>query len=426
MKKKAVAAMLVMCMALSAAACADGEKKETSEKTESSTETAETDTKEETEEKETTASRLVSVEDISKYITVGEYKGLKLDKVAMPVSDVEVDSEIDYRLEEKIEEVQDASVETDDHVTINFTGTIDGESFDGGTEENYEMVVGEAGITEGFDEGLMGMKKGETKEVSVTFPEDYYDTALAGKTAVYQVTMLKISRVPQLTDEWVAANTESKTVAEYRSAVQTELEKLADESAQLQLGADAWNQVYESSEITEFPKEDIESSVEAYKKLNEEYMAQAQVELSEFLESQGMTEEEYEEECTRYAEEKVKQNLIVQYIMDQENLSLEDETAKGLETQLLQQYGIENISELVEFYGQAEVNETLALLRVEKFIVDNAEVSEKVGGGDELAVNEDAIANEDAYDTAEEGFDMTEDSAEGTESTETDADVAVE
>lgn len=426
MKKKAVAAMLVMCMALSAAACADGEKKETSEKTESSTETAETDTKEETEEKETTASRLVSVEDISKYITVGEYKGLKLDKVAMPVSDVEVDSEIDYRLEEKIEEVQDASVETDDHVTINFTGTIDGESFDGGTEENYEMVVGEAGITEGFDEGLIGMKKSETKEVSVTFPEDYYDTALAGKTAVYQVTMLKISRVPQLTDEWVAANTESKTVAEYRSAVQTELEKLADESAQLQLGADAWNQVYESSEITEFPKEDIESSVEAYKKLNEEYMAQAQVELSEFLESQGMTEEEYEEECTRYAEEKVKQNLIVQYIMDQENLSLEDETAKGLETQLLQQYGIENISELVEFYGQAEVNETLALLRVEKFIVDNAEVSEKVGGGDELAVNEDAIANEDAYDTAEEGFDMTEDSAEGTESTETDADVAVE
>lgn len=426
MKKKAVAAMLVMCMALSAAACADGEKKETSEKTESSTETAETDTKEETEEKETTASRLVSVKDISKYITVGEYKGLKLDKVAMPVSDVEVDSEIQYRLEEKIEEVQDASVETDDHVTINFTGTIDGESFDGGTEENYEMVVGEAGITEGFDEGLMGMKKGETKEVSVTFPEDYYDTALAGKTAVYQVTMLKISRVPQLTDEWVAANTESKTVAEYRSAVQTELEKLADESAQLQLGADAWNQVYESSEITEFPKEDIESSVEAYKKLNEEYMAQAQVELSEFLESQGMTEEEYEEECTRYAEEKVKQNLIVQYIMDQENLSLEDETAKGLETQLLQQYGIENISELVEFYGQAEVDETLALLRVEKFIVDNAEVSEKVGGGDELAVNEDAIANEDAYDTAEEGFDMTEDSAEGTESTETDADVAVE
>lgn len=426
MKKKAVAAMLVMCMALSAAACADGEKKETSEKTESSTETAETDTKEETEEKKTTASRLVSVEDISKYITVGEYKGLKLDKVAMPVSDVEVDSEIDYRLEEKIEEVQDASVETDDHVTINFTGTIDGESFDGGTEENYEMVVGEAGITEGFDEGLIGMKKSETKEVSVTFPEDYYDTALAGKTAVYQVTMLKISRVPQLTDEWVAANTESKTVAEYRSAVQTELEKLADESAQLQLGADAWNQVYESSEITEFPKEDIESSVEAYKKLNEEYMAQAQVELSEFLESQGMTEEEYEEECTRYAEEKVKQNLIVQYIMDQENLSLEDETAKGLETQLLQQYGIENISELVEFYGQAEVNETLALLRVEKFIVDNAEVSEKVGGGDELAVNEDAIANEDAYDTAEEGFDMTEDSAEGTESTETDADVAVE
>ena len=125
--------------------------------------------------------------------------------------------------------------------------------------------------------------------------------------------------------------------------------------------------------------------------------------MNAFLESQGITEEEYEEECTRYAEAKVQQNLIVQGIMDQENLSLEDQETQELQGSLVQQYGVADINELIEFYGQQEVNESLALLRVEKFIVDNAVIDEKVGGGDTLAENEDAYTEDEAYDTGMEG-----------------------
>lgn len=402
MKKKAVIAMLVMCMALSAAAC--GEKK-TSEETKSGTEASADESKEtaentdnKKEDSKKSQVRLVSVTDLSKYIKVGEYKDLSLERVLVPVVDEEVEAEIDYRLQEKAEEVQDAAAEEGDQVRISFSGTIDGQSFDGGTEEDYDIVVGESGIADGFDDGIIGMKKGETKEITVTFPEDYYDSELVGKTAVYQVTVQKISRVPELTDEWVAANTESKTADEYKAAVKKELEANAEEMALYQLYGDAWYTVLENSEVLEYPKEDVEKASEAYKEMYKQYLDQAQMDMSEFLRSQGLSEEEYEEECKAYAEEKVKQNLIVQYIIDEEGLSLDDEAAKKLQEDMLKQYGAADLAELTEIYGQTEVDESLALLRVEKFIVDQAQISEKVGEGDDLAENEDAYT-EDTYDT---------------------------
>lgn len=402
MKKKAVIAMLVMCMALSAAAC--GEKK-TSEETKSGTEASADESKEtaentdnKKEDSKKSQVRLVSVTDLSKYIKVGEYKDLSLERVLVPVVDEEVEAEIDYRLQEKAEEVQDAAAEEGDQVRISFSGTIDGQSFDGSTEEDYDIVVGESGIADGFDDGIIGMKKGETKEITVTFPEDYYDSELVGKTAVYQVTVQKISRVPELTDEWVAANTESKTADEYKAAVKKELEANAEEMALYQLYGDAWYTVLENSEVLEYPKEDVEKASEAYKEMYKQYLDQAQMDMSEFLRSQGLSEEEYEEECKAYAEEKVKQNLIVQYIIDEEGLSLDDEAAKKLQEDMLKQYGAADLAELTEIYGQTEVDESLALLRVEKFIVDQAQISEKVGEGDDLAENEDAYT-EDTYDT---------------------------
>lgn len=402
MKKKTVIAMLVMCMALSAAAC--GEKK-TSEETKSGTEASADESKEtaentdnKKEDSKKSQVRLVSVTDLSKYIKVGEYKDLSLERVLVPVVDEEVEAEIDYRLQEKAEEVQDAAAEEGDQVRISFSGTIDGQSFDGSTEEDYDIVVGESGIADGFDDGIIGMKKGETKEITVTFPEDYYDSELVGKTAVYQVTVQKISRVPELTDEWVAANTESKTADEYKAAVKKELEANAEEMALYQLYGDAWYTVLENSEVLEYPKEDVEKASEAYKEMYKQYLDQAQMDMSEFLRSQGLSEEEYEEECKAYAEEKVKQNLIVQYIIDEEGLSLDDEEAKKLQEDMLKQYGAADLAELTEIYGQTEVDESLALLRVEKFIVDQAQISEKVGEGDDLAENEDAYT-EDTYDT---------------------------
>ena len=423
MKKKAVVAMLIMCMAVSAAAC--GKSSDTEKTTTETTDTKDSeDSKEDstdTDTKETDSSegnRLVSVKDVSEYVTIGEYKGLELNRTSQSVTDDDVQAEINYDLEDNGTEVKDGTVENGDTVTINFTGTIDGKEFDGGSAEDYELVVGDGEMIDGFEDGIVGMKSGETKELDLTFPDDYYEESVAGKAVVFKVTLQKFTRPAELTDEWVAENTEYKTVDEYRAAVKTQLEDTAVQTADYELYSDAWNEVQAASEIKDYPKEDVDAAKKSYQELNEKYVKDAGMEMADFLESQGMSEEDYESECQQYAESKVEQNLIVQGIMDAEGLSIDDEETQKLKDDLIEEYGFASIDEMIETYGEQEVNESLALLRVERFIVDNANVTEVAG--------DDADAVDEGYDLEEYDESMDIDTGDDTEDNVDTEDAAAE
>lgn len=434
MKKKTVAAILLMCMVLSASACGKEAAKNTEndKKTEKTTETADKKS-EDNKEKDTksTSVKLVTVDDVSDYVTIGKYKGLTLDRISQEVTDDDVQSEIDYDLEDKGEEVKDGTVEDGDTVTINFTGTIDGKEFDGGSAEDYQLTIGEGSMIDGFEDGIIGMKDGETKELDLTFPDDYYDESVAGKAVVFKVTLQKFTRKAELTDEWVAANTDYKTVDEYKKSVREQLEKDADTSADIDLYDSAWTEVLSASEIKKYPEADVNSEIENYKAQTEAYVQEAGIEMSDFLESQDLSEEEYEEECKTYAESKVEQNLIVQGIMTEEGLTIDDSETESLKDMLCQEYGVTSVDELVEYYGQQEVDESLALLRVQKFIVDQATVEEKTGSQEDLIANEDADTEdgETLEETSED--DSTDDTTEaednnGEASSEDDTEDAVE
>ena len=423
MKKKAVVAMLIMCMAVSAAAC--GKSSDTEKTTTETTDTKDSEDSEkdstDTDTKETDSSgenRLVSVKDVSKYVTIGEYKGLELTRTSQSVTDDDVQAEINYNLEDNGTEVKDGTVENGDTVTINFTGTIDGKEFDGGSAEDYELVVGDGEMIDGFEDGIVGMKSGETKELDLTFPDDYYEESVAGKAVVFKVTLQKFTRPAELTDEWVAENTEYKTVDEYRAAVKTQLEDTAVQTADYELYSDAWNEVQAASEIKDYPKEDVDAAKKSYQELNEKYVKDAGMEMADFLESQGMSEEDYESECQQYAESKVEQNLIVQGIMDAEGLSIEDKETQKLKDDLIKEYGFASIDEMIETYGEQEVNESLALLRVERFIVDNANVTEVAG--------DDADAVDEGYDLEEYDKSMDIDTGDDTEDNVDTEDAAAE
>ena len=423
MKKKAVVAMLIMCMAVSAAAC--GKSSDTEKTTTETTDTKDSEDSEkdstDTDTKETDSSgenRLVSVKDVSKYVTIGEYKGLELTRTSQPVTDDDVQAELNYNLEDNGSEVKDGTVENGDTVTINFTGTIDGKEFDGGSAEDYELVVGDGEMIDGFEDGIVGMKSGETKELDLTFPDDYYEESVAGKAVVFKVTLQKFTRPAELTDEWVAENTEYKTVDEYRAAVKTQLEDTAVQTADYELYSDAWNEVQAASEIKDYPKEDVDAAKKSYQELNEKYVKDAGMEMADFLESQGMSEEDYESECQQYAESKVEQNLIVQGIMDAEGLSIDDEETQKLKDDLIKEYGFASIDEMIETYGEQEVNESLALLRVERFIVDNANVTEVAG--------DDADAVDEGYDLEEYDESMDIDTGDDTEDNVDTEDAAAE
>lgn len=423
MKKKAVVAMLIMCMAVSAAAC--GKSSDTEKTTTETTDTKDSEDSEkdstDTDTKETDSSgenRLVSVKDVSKYVTIGEYKGLELTRTSQPVTDDDVQAEINYNLEDNGSEVKDGTVENGDTVTINFTGTIDGKEFDGGSAEDYELVVGDGEMIDGFEDGIVGMKSGETKELDLTFPDDYYEESVAGKAVVFKVTLQKFTRPAELTDEWVAENTEYKTVDEYCAAVKTQLEDTAVQTADYELYSDAWNEVQAASEIKDYPKEDVDAAKKSYQELNEKYVKDAGMEMADFLKSQGMSEEDYESECQQYAESKVEQNLIVQGIMDAEGLSIDDEETQKLKDDLIEEYGFASIDEMIETYGEQEVNESLALLRVERFIVDNANVTEVAG--------DDADAVDEGYDLEEYDESMDIDTGDDTEDNVDTEDAAAE
>lgn len=409
MKKKVVAAMLVTCMAMSLTACGSKDTSKTGTAETSKTETAsdtsteKADSKASDTQKEET--RIVSVKDISDYVTIGNYKGLTLDRYTQAVTDSAIEAEINYELQDKGTEVTDGTVENGDTVTINYTGTVNGKEFDGGSAQDYDLVVGEGSMgIEGFEEGLLGMKKGETKELDLTLPEGYSeDDSLSGEPVVFKVTLQKFTRTSELTDEWVASNTDYETVDEYRKSVKENLEKQANMTADNELYATAWAEVIDASEVKKYPEEDVKTAEESYKALNEQTAKDNGMELSDLLEAWDLTEEEFDEECKSYAESKVEQNLIVQGIMDAEGLSLDDKETEELKNNLILDYGVASVDELIELYGEEEVNESLALLRVEKFIVDQSTVNEKTGSP------EDSIENEDAYTEAEDtGSDLTE------------------
>ena len=413
MKKKVIAAILASCMAVSLTACgsSDSSKKETAV-TETDAEESATEKTDTENDKET---RIVSVKDVSDYVTIGEYKGFVLDRYTQAVTDDAVEAEIAYELQDKGTEVKNGTVENGDMVTVNYTGTVDGKEFDGGVAEDYDLIVGEGSVgIDGFEEGLIGMKKGETKELDLTLPEGYSeDDSLSGKEAVFKVTVQKFTRTSELTDEWVSANTDYKTVDEYKKSVREELEKQADMAADNQLYAEAWAEVIDASEIKKYPEEDVKKAEENYKALNEQTARESGMELSDLLEAWGLTEDEFNEECKSYAESKVEQNLIVQGIIDTEGLSLNDEEAEALKKNLLLDYGATSLDELIERYGEDEVNESLALLRVEKFIVEQSTVNEKTGSP------EDSIENEDAYaDAGATEFELTEDDGSDAEEQE--------
>ena len=413
MKKKTYLVILALCAAMAMTACGTsaGQKEETKSTAESQDTADEKDSKaadsaESDSDKESTGTvsgdtRLVSVDDVSKYVTIGQYKGLSLDKSVEAVTDDMVDGRIKEELQNKAEEVTEGSVQNGDVVTINYVGTKDGVAFDGGTANNYELTIGSGTFIDGVEDGIIGMKKGQTKDLDLTFPEEYSSEELAGQEVVFKVTLQSFKRAPELTDDWAAKNTDCKTAEEYRKEIRTTLEDEAKTSAQNTLRETAWNTVLSASEVKEYPQDDLDTAKTEFKTLYENYAKQGDMTLEDFVKAQGISMDDFEEQSSQYAEYKVKQNLIVQGIMDAENMTLEDEKSLSIQDELIKAYNVKDLAALVDKYGQAAVDESIGLLRVEDFILDNATVEEKVTAGDTEGVNGD--------DPSEDGS-----SAEGT------------
>ncbi|MDO4787647.1 MAG: trigger factor [Johnsonella sp.] len=372
-KKIIIAAIAVFCLG-SMAACSTAKKE-----TQSSTEDTKSSESKESESTEESASAQSEAPEVEKGTAkLGNYKGLKVDMVSSEVSEEEVEDTIKNNLtyNPDITEVKDRAAENGDIVNINFAGKLDGVAFEGGTAENYDLELGSGSFIPGFEEQLIGAKIGESKEVNVTFPEEYHEQSLAGKPVVFEVKInaIKVSKPAKLTDEWVQNTTKEnpqgqlQTVKEYREFVRKQLEETREAQTRSEAQSRLFDQVMQSSTF-ELNEEAVEEEYQTMLSYYTQMGGQLGVGIEEFASMNGMSKEEFEGEIRKGAEQSIKAELIVETIFASENLKIEDADYEKLAVgsgmtaaQLRLQYG----EEADRFAKQNKVGD---------FLLENAKVT---------------------------------------------------
>ena len=382
MKKRAVMIALLLTMTIAAAGCTKNSEETTKTDVSDTTEENETEAEQDTEEadddqeKEPTTSELMAEIDVEKCVTLGEYKGITVEKTIEPVTDEDVEQEIQSALESYPVEVTNRSVQEGDTVNIDYVGRIDGEEFEGGSDEGALLKIGSGQFIEGFEDGLIGASKGETRVLDLTFPQNYTED-LAGKAVEFTVTVNTINEpLEEPNDEWVAANIEGYyTVEEYKAGIRSEQEENNKQTAEEQMRYTAWTKVVDGCTINEYPETLVEMGKKLYTRQAETYAQYAGMELKEFIESSGITQEEFDANAEEYGKDVAAQALVNQAICNVEGYTIGDEAYQEAMTNMLAEYGCTE-EELISAYGQDNVEQSIMMNRVIQLILDNAVVEE--------------------------------------------------
>lgn len=312
------------------------------------------------------------------YVTVKQYKGIEVEKTATPkVTDEEVESYIQAQLEQNadVQEVTDRAVESGDTATIDFEGKVDGVAFDNGSGTDYPLEIGSGSFIPGFEDGVIGHNIGETFDIDVTFPEDYGSADLAGKAAVFTVTVKSISKsnVPELNDEFVQkVSKESKTVEEYKKEVKQLLADNNKASAEETLVSDAWAALMENVEVKKYPTKELQKMIETIDSQYKQYAEMYGVEFSEFLETyMGMDEDTYNTQLSKAAKSQIQQDQVIELIAKKEKLTLsKDELQKKYE-EYAETYGYESVDAMLEDASEEDLEKMANKEIVQKWVADN-------------------------------------------------------
>ena len=290
--------------------------------------------------------------DLSKYVKVGNYKGLEYTSQKASVTDEEVDVEIQRRLQKaaKTENSKTGKVENGDTINISFVGKIDGKEFEGGSSESTDITVGTTQMIDGFVEGLIGKNVGESVTLNLKFPDDYGKTDLQGKAVEFKVTInskKKIS-VPKLNTEFVKKNSKYKTVKEYKEGVKKELLNQKQKSIDSTVKQELWSRIINKSKAKKYPEKELNEAMSQANKLEESYKAQAQnygMEWETYLKTVMRTDKKgFEKLKQEYAKNIVFNRMVMYSIARSENISLSNREYKKEILKILEDNGYDEES----------------------------------------------------------------------------------
>lgn len=310
-------------------------------------------------------------------VTLGEYKGLSVDKVSNRVTAKEIDAKLEEEQKKNARTVvvEDRAVQDGDEVVLDSEGFVDGVAFEGGKGENYPLTIGSGSFIPGFEEQLIGAEAEKEVEVNVTFPEEYHSEDLAGKAAVFKCTVheIKAKELPELDDEFAAEVSEFDTLDAYKADIKAKIkeQKIADGNRKKE---DQAVEKAVANATMEIPEAMIDTQVNQMAQDFAQRIQQQGLSMEQYFQFTGMTAESMMEELRPQAVKRIETRLVLEAIAKAENIEITDERIDEELAKMAEAYKME-VEKLKEFMGENEKEQMkmdLAVQDAVTFLVDNA------------------------------------------------------
>ncbi|MBN3399488.1 trigger factor [Clostridium botulinum] len=290
-------------------------------------------------------------------VKLGEYKGVEVKKVSYEVEDEAVENELKSMQEKnaRVSLKEEGKIEKGNIAIIDFKGYVDGKAFEGGEAKDYEIEIGSGTFIGDFEDQLVGLKKDESKEVNVSFPEEYGREDLNGKPATFEVTIkdIKVKELPALDDEFAKEVSEFDTLEELKSDIKDRMKKELSEKAKAEYEEAVVEAVAANAEI-EIPKVMIEKEIENMVRDLEMRLKYQGLDLKSYYEFTNSSEEKVKEYMRETAEKRVKTDLIMQEIAKVEDIKATEEELKEKAMEVAKQYGQKDIEKTAELIVNAQ------------------------------------------------------------------------
>ena len=303
-------------------------------------------------------------------VTLGEYKGVEVKKAEAVVTDEDVENELTAARKKNgiLIDVEDGAIEDGDNTIIDFTGYIDDKTFDGGAGTDYPLVIGSHSFIEGFEDQLIGKKKGETCDVNVTFPAEYHADELAGKPAKFVVTIKEVKRneLPELNDEFASEVSDFDTLDEYKADIRKKLQEKKEQDAKVENENNVIEKVIENAQM-ELPQPMVDTQA---REMVENYARRLQsqgLNINDYMKYTGMTPEKLMEQMRPEAEKRIKTRLVLEKVVEVENVEVSDEKLDEQINEIAASYKLEG-AKLKEMMGEREKEQIREDLKVQAAI----------------------------------------------------------
>ena len=317
--------------------------------------------------------------DLEPVVTLGEYKGIKLDKIEYNVTDKDVEERIESVAKEnaRIITAEEGELKNGDISNIDFEGFVNGVAFEGGKGEKFDLEIGSGSFIPGFEDQLVGMKIGEEREINVRFPDEYHSEELKGKDAMFKVKLngFKVKELPTIDDEFAKDVSEFDTLEEYKADLRKHMEEDNEHRAKHELESKALEKVVENTPI-DIPQSMIEMEVNAKLEEIKHNMKHQGIDFNMYLNMIGQKEDDVKIQLEDQAIKDIKVRLVLQAIINKEKIEVTDEDIEKKIEELakMRNQDVEDFKKTFSENIRNYYKENMKFEKAMQFIIDNAKI----------------------------------------------------